>query len=299
MNILQQTKQLCQQYNIKPARSRGQNFLIGQDVYEKITAAAELKSDDIVLEVGAGLGFLTEMLARKAEKVIAVEIDSKLAEALQNRLEELTIKNVTVVNENILKYQNSNRPLPNPPLSKGREGWGGYKIVANLPYNITSRFLREFLAEAENKPSAMVLMLQREVAERICARPGQMSLLAVSTQFYSEPKIIAYVPADVFWPKPKVASSIVHLSRLRHPLLSKERGGGEVGEKIFFKLVRIGFSAKRKQLQGNLTKGLKIKKEDVNKILADCGLKETARAQELSLADWQKLFVVLDGRNML
>jgi len=292
MNILQQTKQLCQQYNIKPARSRGQNFLIGQDVYEKITAAAELKSDDIVLEVGAGLGFLTEMLARKAEKVIAVEIDSKLAEALQNRLEELTIKNVTVVNENILKYQNSNRPLPNPPLSKGREGWGGYKIVANLPYNITSRFLREFLAEAENKPSAMVLMLQREVAERICARPGQMSLLSVSTQFYSEPKIIAYVPADVFWPKPKVASAIVSLkvNKVIKSIKSEEK---------FFRLVKIGFSAKRKQLQGNLTKGLKIKKEDVNKILADCGLKETARAQELSLADWQKLFVVLDGRNML
>ena len=292
MNILQQTKQLCQQYNIKPARSRGQNFLIGQDVYEKITAAAELKSDDIVLEVGAGLGFLTEMLARKAEKVTAVEIDSKLAEALQNRLEELTIKNVTVVNENILKYQNSNRPLPNPPLSKGREGWGGYKIVANLPYNITSRFLREFLAEAENKPSAMVLMLQREVAERICARPGQMSLLAVSTQFYSEPKIIAYVPADVFWPKPKVASAIVSLkvNKVIKSIKSEEK---------FFRLVKIGFSAKRKQLQGNLTKGLKIKKEDVNKILADCGLKETARAQELSLADWQKLFVVLDGRNML
>ena len=292
MNILQQTKQLCQQYNIKPARSRGQNFLIGQDVYEKITAAAELKSDDIVLEVGAGLGFLTEMLARKAEKVIAVEIDSKLAEALQNRLEELTIKNVTVVNENILKYQNSNRPLPNPPLSKGREGWGGYKIVANLPYNITSRFLREFLAEAENKPSAMVLMLQREVAERICARPGQMSLLAVSTQFYSEPKIIAYVSADAFWPKPKVASAIVSLkvNKVIKSIKSEEK---------FFRLVKIGFSAKRKQLQGNLTKGLKIKKEDVNKILADCGLKETARAQELSLADWQKLFVVLDGRNML
>ncbi|OGF18929.1 ribosomal RNA small subunit methyltransferase A [Candidatus Falkowbacteria bacterium RIFCSPLOWO2_02_FULL_45_15] len=292
MNILQQTKQLCQQYNIKPARSRGQNFLIGQDVYEKITAAAELKSDDIVLEVGAGLGFLTEMLARKAEKVTAVEIDSKLAEALQNRLEELTIKNVTVVNENILKYQNSNRPLPNPPLSKGREGWGGYKIVANLPYNITSRFLREFLAEAENKPSAMVLMLQREVAERICARPGQMSLLAVSTQFYSEPKIIAYVSADAFWPKPKVASAIVSLkvNKVIKSIKSEEK---------FFRLVKIGFSAKRKQLQGNLTKGLKIKKEDVNKILADCGLKETARAQELSLADWQKLFVVLDGRNML
>ena len=292
MNILQQTKQLCQQYNIKPARSRGQNFLIGQDVYEKITAAAELKSDDIVLEVGAGLGFLTEMLARKAEKVTAVEIDSKLAEALQNRLEELTIKNVTVVNENILKYQNSNRPLPNPPLSKGREGWGGYKIVANLPYNITSRFLREFLAEAENKPSAMVLMLQREVAERICARPGQMSLLAVSTQFYSEPKIIAYVSADAFWPKPKVASAIVSLkvNKVIKSIKSEEK---------FFRLVKIGFSAKRKQLQGNLTKGLKIKKEDVNKILADCGLKETARAQELSLADWHNLYFALDRRNML
>jgi len=257
-----------------------------------------LKSDDIVLEVGAGLGFLTEMLARKVKRVTAVEMDNNLAEALKVRLEKQGMGNVKIVNGNILKSQNSNRPLSNPPLSKGREGWGGYKIVANLPYNITSRFLRKFLSEVEDKPSGMILMLQKEVAERICARPGKMSLLSVSTQFYSEPKIIAYVPADAFWPKPKVASAIIHLTRLLHPLLTKERGRGEAEEK-FFRLVKVGFSAKRKQLQGNLTKGLKIKKEDVNKILEGCGLKETARAQELSLENWRDLYFALDRRNML
>ncbi|PIT94220.1 ribosomal RNA small subunit methyltransferase A [Candidatus Falkowbacteria bacterium CG10_big_fil_rev_8_21_14_0_10_43_11] len=308
MNILEHTKQLCAKHNIVPARSKGQNFLIREYIYEKIIAAADLKSDDVILEVGSGLGFLTEMLARKVKQVIAVEVDDKLAGALQMRLEKEGIENVSIVNENILKisnvkFQMSNQ-IPNPnvqkkiPDTKYQILNTSYKVVANLPYNITSRFLRKFLSEVENKPSEMTLMLQKEVAERICARAGQMSLLAVSAQFYAAPKIIARVPADAFWPKPKVESAIVHLSRLRHPLLSKERGRGEVDEK-FFKLVRIGFSAKRKQLQGNLTKGLKIKTEIIKKILADCGLAETARAQELSLDDWRNLYFALDSRNML
>jgi len=291
MDILQQTKQLCAKYNIVPVRSRGQNFLIREDVYEKVVAAADLKPDDIVLEVGAGLGFLTEMMARKTEKVITVELDDALAKNLVLRLKELNIKNIEVVNVNILSLKTYDLRLKS----------GNYKIVANLPYNITSRFLRKFLAEIDNKPNAMVLMLQREVAERICARPGQMSLLAVSAQFYATPKIIARVPADAFWPKPKVESAIITLTPVS-PLPvgeGKERSDRVRAEENFFKLVRAGFSAKRKQLQGNLAKGLKISAENIKQILTECGLKETARAQELSLADWHKLYIVLEGRNML
>ncbi len=317
MNILEKTKQLCKQCQIKPARSRGQNFLIKEDVYRKVIAAAELKPDDIVLEVGPGFGFLTELLARKVKQVVAVEVDSKLAEVLRERLEEQEMRNVEVVNENILRMSKSKlfQIIPNqiqnlnvkgkktpdksPPHSFLNQRKEGYKIVANLPYNITSRFLRQFLSEVEMKPSLMVLMLQQEVAERICAGPGQMSLLAVATQFYSEPKIIAYIPADDFWPKPKVESAIITLTpRFAFPL-SRSAGEGAGGEGSFFKLVKIGFSAKRKQLQGNLAKGLEAKAEDIKKILKECGLLEIVRAQELSLADWQKLYVVLARRNML
>jgi len=150
----------------------------------------------------------------------------------------------------------------------------------------------------DNKPEMMVLMVQKEVAERIIAKPGQMSLLAVSVQFYTDARIAGEVAKESFWPKPKVDSAIVHLTRLRHPLLSKEREMSEA-EKKFFRLVRAGFSAKRKQLQGNLKKELKVEKDDIRKILVECDLKETVRAQELSLEDWKRIFLVMDGRNML
>jgi 16S rRNA (adenine1518-N6/adenine1519-N6)-dimethyltransferase len=315
MDILQQTKQLCAKYNIRPARSRGQNFLIFENIYNKIIAAAELKPDDIVLEVGPGLGFLTEILAKKVKKVIAVEVDDKLAKILKVRLEKEGVKNVSIVNENILKMPNdefysviaseaecNGAKRGNPVNSAQTTGLlrrperletsrnDSYKIVANLPYNITSRFLRKFLSEMENKPNEMILMLQKEVAERICAPAGQMSLLAVSAQFYAAPKIIARVPANAFWPSPKVESAIISLKVKSYKVKSRDVAMPRLDEEKFFKLIKAGFSAKRKQLQGNLTKGLGIKAEIMKKILADCNLKETVRAQELSLADWQRLY---------
>ena len=304
MDFLKQIKQLCALYNIKPARSRGQNFLISENVYQKIITAAGLKPDDIVLEVGPGLGFLTEMLAKQVKQVIAVEVDDKLAEVLRNRLQEQGIKNVEVVNDNILTS-------PPNPLSLVRRGGGaerrgrGYKIVANLPYNITSRFLRKFLEEVEGKPSMMVLMVQKEVAERITAKPPQMSLLAVSVQFFAEAKIMAKVSSGAFWPQPKVDSAIIHLTpRPPLPLASLKlrrsgRGEGVVDEKNFFKLVRVGFSARRKMLKNNLAKGLNVKSEIMAEILRQAGLNEKTRAQELSVEKWQELFIVLDRQNMV
>ena len=297
MDLLKTTKQLCRLYDIKPARSRGQNFLIEEEVYEKIIKAADLKENDVVLEVGPGLGFLTTRLAKIVKKVVAVELDDKLAEVLRTGLMAQGIypvksgdagilpsaklfdrvKNVEVVNSDILKI-----PPLNLPLVKGESPQGrGFKIVANLPYNITSIFLRKFLS-AENKPAMMVLMLQKEVAERIIARPPKMSLLAVSVQFYSRSEIVDIVPANCFWPKPEVDSAIVKLKVKSEKL--------KVSDKEFFKLVKIGFSAKRKMLKNNLAAGFHISPEEAEERVKKAGFNPKIRAQELSVEDWAKLF---------
>ena len=282
MDLLKTTKQLCHLYDIKPARSRGQNFLIKEEVYDKIIKAAELKKDDIILEVGPGLGFLTTRLAKIVKKVVAVELDDKLAEVLRTGLVAQGIKNVEVVNEDILKIFNFQFSIFNEiqnPKSKTNK----YKIVANLPYNITSIFLRKFLS-VENKPEMMILMLQKEVAERIVASPPKMSLLAVSVQFYAEAKIVEIVPAACFWPKPEVDSAIIKL-------IVETRGRASVqNEKEFFKLVKIGFSAKRKMLKNNLVAGYHIPQEEAGERLKNNGFNPKIRAQELSVEDWLKLF---------
>ncbi len=293
MNLLEQTKELCRLYDIKPARSKGQNFLIEEKIYDDIVDAADLKSDDVVLEVGPGLGFLTAKLAKKAKRVIAVELDNKLAEVLHIGLmaqginpaksSEVGIlpeaklfdrvKNVEVINEDILQFINK------PSFAKG-----GYKIVANLPYNITSIFLRKFLSETENKPELTVLMLQKEVAERIIAKPGKLSLLAISVQCYAKPEIIQIVAKENFWPEPKVDSAVVKISLYPKPFLNKEK------EKDFFQLVKFGFSAKRKMLKNNLAAGFKINQNEAENKITAAGFNPKIRAQELSVSDWLKLF---------
>jgi len=274
MDLLEQTKNLCRLYDIKPARSRGQNFLIQEKIHDDVVAAADLRPDDFILEVGPGLGFLTAKLAARAKRVVAVEIDKKLVEALKAGLVAKNIKNVEVINENVLEIKIQ------PPLFPPYQG-GGYKIAANLPYNITSIFLRKFL-EAGNKPELMALMLQKEVAERITAEPGEMSLLAVSVQFYARPEIIEIVPKKCFWPEPEVDSAIVKITPL-NPRLS----GGREREREFFRLVKFGFSARRKMLKNNLAAGLRIGQAEA---AAKTGFNEKIRAQELAVADWLKLF---------
>jgi len=277
MDLLEQTKNLCRLYDIKPARSRGQNFLIQEKIHDDVVAAADLRPDDFILEVGPGLGFLTAKLAARAKRVVAVEIDKKLVEALKAGLVAKNIKNVEVINENVLEIKIQ------PPLFPPYQG-GGYKIAANLPYNITSIFLRKFL-EAGNKPELMVLMLQKEVAERITAEPGEMSLLAVSVQFYARPEIIEIVPKKCFWPEPEVDSAIVKITPL-NPRLS----GGREREREFFRLVKFGFSARRKMLKNNLAAGLRIGQAEAAAKIKQAGFNEKIRAQELAVADWLKLF---------
>ena len=278
-NLLEKTKQLCKEYNIKPVRSRGQNFLITEDIYNEMIDAANLNKDDIVLEVGPGLGFLTERLAKKVKRVIAVELDDKLVAILKIRLKELNIRNVEVVNEDILQLRITNYELR----------INNFKVVANLPYNITSIFLRKFLSD-KVKPSSMTLMLQKEVAERIVASPPKMSLLAVSVQFYAKPEIVRIVSKDNFWPQPEVDSAVIKLRITSDPPLQSY---GVASEKDFFRLVKIGFSARRKMLKNNIASGLQIDQNEVIKKLKKVGLDNKIRAQELSLNKWKELFFVL------
>lgn len=269
-SLLVPTQQLCHLYHIKPAHAKGQNFLVNPETYQKIIDLAQIDHLQTVLEVGPGLGFLTAGLAGQAKEVIAVELDKRLAEVLVSRLKTQGLKNVRVLNKNVLDLNDRQLPLH-------------YQIVANLPYNITSVFLRKFL-EQKHRPQFMVLMLQKEVAERLIAGPGQASLLSLSVQFYAKPSLAFEVPASDFWPSPKVDSAVVRLDLL-------PQSGWPVAEaKPFFRLLKFGFSSKRKMLKNNLAGGLHLPVEQLAQELAKIGLKSTVRAQELSLKDWQKLF---------
>jgi len=273
MDLLERTKEICHLYNINPSRSKGQNFLVNEKVYGEIIAAANLTKDDVVLEVGPGLGILTSKLAEKAGRVIAVELDDKLAAYLKDGLVNSEVDNIKVFNENILDIdlKNTKYEIQNTK----------YKIVANLPYNITSVFIRKFLT-AEYKPSEMVLMLQNEVAERICAKPGDMSLLALGVQFFAEPEIIAKVPKEDFWPMPQVDSAIIKIRVKREKIK-------DVGEKEFFRIAKFGFSAKRKMLKNNLAGGLHIAPAEAEKMLVAAGFNPKIRAEDLSVEDWKKI----------
>ncbi len=272
-NLLPKTREICQIFDIKPSRSKGQNFLINEKIYDDIIESADLKKEDVVLEIGPGLGFLTAKLAKKVKKVIAVELDDKLFQVLQTGIESQGVDNVEVINQDILRF--------NLEKFKGIN----YKVVANLPYNITSIFLRQILS-SPYKPELMVLMLQKEVAERIIARPPKMSLLAVSVQFYAQPKIIRKVVAENFWPQPEVDSAIIKID------INKEKSLIN-NEKLFFQMLKIGFSSKRKMLKNNLAAGLKIEQKIVENILLKIGFSPKIRAEGLSVSDWQKLFANL------
>ncbi len=273
--IIQKTLELCQMYDIKPQKSKGQNFLINEDVYEKIIESANLNSEDTVLEVGPGLGFLTFKMAQKAKKVIAVEVDEKLVNILNILIKSKSQKNIKIFNKDILTAKGENFKKISP-----------YKIVSNLPYNITSIFLRKILSLAD-KPEVIILLLQKEVVDRIISQPPKMSLLSLSVQFYAEAELLFDVPRDNFYPSPRVDSAVVKITPNKKLLPDYQ------SEKEFFKLLRIAFSAKRKMLKNNLSSGLKIKVEEVEKILEKVNLDKKIRAEQLCLDDWLKLFKLL------
>jgi len=249
--------------------------LVDQSVVEKISQAAELNSDDMVLEIGPGLGILTQELVERAGKVVAVELDEKLLAYLQSRFSG--VKNLVLVSGDILQL------LPVELLPWLAQP---YKVVANLPYQITAVLLRRLLT-LKNKPKLLVLMVQAEVAERVCARPGAMSVLAVMAQYYSQPQIVLTVSKDQFWPIPQVNSAVLKLKPKSKFSLPSAL------ENSFFKLVKVGFASRRKMLKNNLINVYTPQK--VEAALKQTGLKGQMRAQELTVSDWLNLFGALLG----
>ena len=264
---LTEIKEICQEYDIVPTKSRGQNFLFDQNVVEKIIKSANLKKDDLILEIGPGLGVLTEHLIKESKKVIAVELDKKIIDFLKSKYSN--IKKLQIISGDILRTDIDVLNLTKP-----------YKIVANLPYNITSNFIRKFL-EADNSPEEIVIMVQYEVAKRMIEKPGKMSMLSVAVQFYADVEIVFRVSRNSFWPAPKVDSAIIRIT-MKNKLPYQDTVK-------FFRVVKMGFSAKRKQLQNNLANGFHRDREEIKKILQEVGLNEKVRAQDLSIDEWIKI----------
>ncbi len=265
-------KNLLKKYGARPSKGLGQNFLIDKAVIKKIIKEARLQAKDIVLEIGPGIGTLTQEIAEKARLVIAVEKDLKMCQILRNLLECWNVRNVRVVEDDILKINPSSYKLQAV----------SYKIVANLPFYLTAPAIRKFL-ETKFPPELMILVVQKEVAQRICAKPPDMNLLSVSVQFYARPKIIGYVSKKSFWPKPKVDGAILRIA----PLIRADKKLNNTN--LFFKIVKAGFSQPRKQLANNLSKKLELDKERVKSWLLKNNIQPAQRAETLTIKDWINL----------
>jgi len=249
-----------------PKKSLGQHWLKDPEILADIAEAAELTDDDVVLEIGPGLGTLTSRLLARANSVTAVEFDADLARKLPGQFPG---KKLTVVNQDILQFDLNQLPK-------------NYKVVANVPYYITSKIV-EKLMTVENKPSLAVLLVQKEVAERIAAEAGNMSILSVSVQIFAEAELDIEVPRQFFTPPPKVDSQVIVLRIRNSPLITSE------DQRDFFRIVKAGFSAKRKKLRSSLSGGLGIDKSVAEELLKNAGISPDARAEDLAIEDWRKL----------
>ncbi len=279
-SLTQTTRRLLNNLDARAKKSLGQHFLIDSGVLRKIVEAAELSPQDVVIEVGPGLGVLTAELAKRAGRVIAVELDDNLSALLKQTLSWAT--NLTVVHQDVLKI------TPSALLAKtGLQMGSAYKVVANLPYYITSAVLRHFL-EGDVRPSMMVVMVQKEVARAITAAPGEMSLLSVAVQFYGEARIVSSVSAHSFYPVPKVDSAILKIRLHPQPFIDTAQTDG------FFALVRAGFCANRKQLVNSLSQGLSLPKDEIRPLLEKAGIEPKRRAETLAIPEWVKLWGVFD-----
>lgn len=250
---------------MKQKKHLGQHWLIDEDSLQAMVDTAVVSSTDVILEVGPGPGALTKLLVNSAKHVTAVEFDAALAERLSSAVQA---QNLSVTHQDILDFDFTTMPA-------------GYKVVANIPYYLTSALLRKLL-ESTNKPYSITLLVQKEVAERIAAEPGSMSVLAVSAQMYAEVSLGPAVKAELFDPPPKVDSQIIHLQLRNEPLF-------DVDMKLFFRLVKAGYGEKRKKLINSLAGGLGLDKDLIRTAVLRAGLDENARAQELSLDNWHTL----------
>jgi len=289
-------KNLLEKYGTHPFKGWGQNFLIDKSVLKKIIESADLKPNDIILEIGSGIGTLTQELAKKVKKVIAIEKDKKMCEILKDLLECLprtepkvlvrgwNVRNVKIIKGDILKLD------PKPYTLKP------YKVVANLPYYIVSPVIRKFLENTGVQPLQMILMVQKEVAQRICNKPPNMSILAVSVQFYAKPEILFYVSKNSFWPRPAVDGAVIKIVPRQFRAAPRSELRSTTGVFVsrqfrerFFRIVKAGFSQPRKQLCNNLAKGLKLNKEKTKNWLLENQINPTQRAETLKIEDWLNL----------
>ena len=251
-------------------KSLGQHWLHDQASLQAMCAAADVQANDVILEIGPGLGSLTSLLVRRAGQVIAVELDKKLAATLPGKF---PAGNLRVVSQDILQFDFTSLPA-------------GYKLVANIPYYLTSHLIR-VISETPNPPRIATLLVQKEVAERVAASPGTMSLLSITAQFYWQVSLGREVPAELFTPPPKVDSQILILKRRPKPLFP------DVDTKAFFRLVKAGFAQRRKTLLNSLSAGLHLERDKVRDICQKVAIDPTRRAQTLSLDDWHTLYLAL------
>ena len=260
---------LLREHGLQPKKSLGQNFLIDPNGLDKVMLAAGVSQEDTVLEIGAGLGSLTVLLAQAARQVVALEIDRNLLPPLTKVTS--AYKNVRIVEGDVLK-------LPLEELVPGE----GYLVVANIPYYISSAIIRRLL-EAEARPMRMVLTVQQEVAERICAKDGKQSLLALSVQVFGAPKIEARIPSGCFFPAPDVDSAVLSIALYPQPLIALDALDD------FFRLAHAGFSQKRKTLRNALSAGLGLPASETEKLLATAEIDPQRRAETLSITEWGQL----------
>jgi 16S rRNA (adenine1518-N6/adenine1519-N6)-dimethyltransferase len=247
-------------------KSLGQNWLHNREVLADIAEYAKISKNDTVLEIGPGLGTLTSELLKRAKKVVAVEFDSELARKLPAQFPG---KNLQVISDDILKFDLSDLP-------------SGYKVVANIPYYITNKII-QMLMTAQNKPKTTVLLVQKEVAQRLAAKPGRMSILSVSAQVFAEVTLGNIIPAELFTPAPKVDSQVVILKSRDPSFITDAK------EIDFFRVVKAGFSSKRKKLRSSLAGGLKLSKPEIEAILKKAEISPDVRAETLDLDDWVRL----------
>lgn len=266
---------ILRRYGLRPDKSLGQNFLIDEAALQRVVEASGLQPEEAALEVGPGLGGLTRWLAQRCRRVVAVEVDPRLLPALHEVI--APFPNVEVIQGDILA------------LDAGQlmGGEAGYRVVANIPYYITSALIRRLL-ETHPAPRGLTLTLQREVAERICAAPGEMSLLALSVQVYGQPRLAARIPAGAFYPPPQVESAVIQVELYPQPRLPAAH------LPLFFRLAKAGFSQKRKTLRNALAGGLGWKPPQSEALLRSAGIDPQRRAETLSLDEWQRLVQVYE-----
>ncbi len=268
MSLLAKIKNELSQLGIKPSKSLGQNFLVNEGIYEKIVTALNIESGDTIIEVGPGLGTLTDYLAQSDANIFAIEKDRHLISHLKNHF--VKFKNVRIMEGDILMVRPEDLAIKN----------NTYKLVGNIPYYITSHLLR-IVFEKWPMPDIVVFMIQKEVARRIVAKPGEMSLLAASIQYYAKPEVVSYVSRGSFYPAPDVDSAIIKLTPF------KEKND-PVFEKKYFEIIKRGFAGKRKQLQNNLVSET-MPKEEVQQKLTSIDIDPRRRAETLSIGEWKQI----------